>query len=60
MKYQSRAGLISVAVLSLLLLIVSCSGGGSSNGSSNGSDSERVECSDNFGDASRCDAREEL
>ena len=56
MKYQSRAGLISVAVLSLLLLIVSCSGGGSSNGS----DSKRVECSDNFGDASRCDAREEL
>lgn len=60
MKYQSRASLISVAVLSLSLLLVSCSGGGSSNGSGNGSGSERVECSDNFGDASRCDTREEL
>lgn len=49
----------------LSLALISCSGGGSSN-SSDGSNSGRstsasdVECSDGFGDASRCEARENL
>ena len=44
----------------LSLALISCSGGGSSNGSNGSTSNVDVECSDGFGDASRCDARENL
>ncbi|WP_019505777.1 hypothetical protein [Pleurocapsa sp. PCC 7319] len=51
--------------ISLLLLVIfvlfttSCSGGGSSNGGGS-TPPPNVECSDGFGDASRCDTRDLL
>ena len=44
----------------LSLALSSCSGGSSSNGSNGSTSNVEVECSDGFGDASRCDARENL
>ena len=44
-------------VFLLSLSIISCSGNGSSNGVNS---SDNVECSDDFGDASRCEVRDNL
>ena len=48
--------LFTVLIVSLL---VSCSGGSSSNGDSRGGNSDS-NCSDEFGDASRCETRDNL
>ena len=61
-KRKSRE-LKSILILLFTSLLISCSG----NGTGNGPDPEptppeppQQECSDGFGDASRCDTREQL
>ena len=58
MKNKSKTNLFSILILLLSFTVISCSGGGSSNSGSN--PSNPVECSDGFGDASRCETREQL
>ena len=58
MKNKSKTNLFSILILLLSFTVISCSGGGSSN--SKTTTSEPVECSDGFGDASRCETREQL
>lgn len=66
MKNKSKTHLFPILVLLLSFTVISCSGGGSSNGSGNDGDDingvspPATECSDGFGDASRCDSREQL
>ncbi|MBE9170303.1 hypothetical protein IQ238_23215 [Pleurocapsales cyanobacterium LEGE 06147] len=57
-KYSARL----FFVIFLSLLVSACDGGSSSNSSSddNNNNQSNVECSDGFGDASRCEAREGL
>ena len=58
MKNKSKTNLFSILVLLLSFTVISCSGGGSSNSKTKTPDP--VECSDGFGDASRCETREQL
>ena len=64
-KMIARKSISYLFILLASLILVSCSGGGSSNGgSSNDNDPDDIdiqqECSDEFGDASRCEIREGL
>ncbi|MEL6494238.1 MAG: hypothetical protein AAFQ41_03835, partial [Cyanobacteria bacterium J06623_7] len=65
---QTRSHFV-LLILLLSMALVSCSGGGSSNSDSSDTDSSptpetpvnsEAECSDDFGDASRCDVRQGL
>ena len=50
-----------VLAICLSLSLVACGGGSSSNNSSNNNDNgNNQECSDGFGDASRCETRDSL
>ena len=58
MKNKSKTKLFSILILLLSFTVISCSGGGSSNSSDNSSGD--VDCSDEFGAASRCETRDQL
>lgn len=49
--------LLKLSMLFMTLIITACSGGGSGNGPDPESDTDPVECSDGFGDSSRCNTR---